>query len=74
MVGEVKRGKGEKERVKNEERKCERLEECDEGKDGRGIRKRGGEGQRKRDFWEKDDGEGKGSENYRRTAKKEEEL
>ncbi len=41
---------------------------------GRGIRQRGGEGHRKRDFWGKEDGEGKQSINYRRTAKKEKEL
>ncbi len=32
MVGKVKRGKGEKERVNNEERECEGREECEEGK------------------------------------------
>jgi hypothetical protein len=30
VVGEVKRRKGEKERVKNEERECEGREECEE--------------------------------------------
>jgi hypothetical protein len=32
VVGKVKRGKGEKERVNNEERECEGREECEEGK------------------------------------------
>jgi hypothetical protein len=36
VVGEVKRGKGEKERVNNEDRECERLDECEEGRKGKG--------------------------------------
>ncbi len=63
MVGEVKRGKGEKERVKNEERECEGREECEEGRGGRGIRQRVGDGQKERVFWGNEDGEGKGSGN-----------
>ncbi len=55
MVEEVKRGKGKKERVNNEDRECERLEKCEEGKEGRRVRQRGDDGQRERTFWGKED-------------------